>query len=165
MGLGKHIILSKNHVAYAKVRRVYQSKPISSSRTYNSLQMQVAIAAQVTYVAGVVPMKFSLIFLYRRIFPNRPLHIALWFIGGVVGCMGIAGILLAIFKCVPVKAGWDPTIKRQCINFYAWIIIHGSQNVVTDFMLLCLPMPLVWRLNMATTRKIQVSGIFALGAL
>ena len=165
MGLGKHIILSEKHVAYAKVRSVTQSKPFSSSRTYIRLQIQVAIAAQVIYAIGVVPIKLSLIFLYRRIFPNRPLHIALWCIGGVVACMGIAAIFLAVFKCVPVQGGWDFTIRSRCINFYAWIIIHGVQNVITDFMLLCLPMPLVWRLNMATTRKIQVSGIFALGAL
>ena len=132
---------------------------------YDCLLAQDTIAAEVIYATGVVLVKFSLIFLYRRIFPNRRLHISLWIVGGVVICMGIAADFLAIFNCVPVRGSWDPTIKARCINFNAWIIVHGTQNVVTDFVLLCLPMPLVWRLNMAVTRKIQVSSIFVLGAL
>lgn len=114
---------------------------------------------------GVVPIKFSLIFLYRRIFPNRQLHIALWTVGGVVVCMGIAADFLAVFGCVPLNASWDHSIKRRCIDAETWTTIYGLQNVVTDFVLLFLPMPLVWRLNMAKARKIQVSGILVLGAL
>lgn len=117
------------------------------------------------YATGVVPVKLSLMFLYRRIFPNRTLHVALWIVGAVVVCMGIAADLLAIFSCVPVKASWDPTIASRCINFNTWITFHGAQNIVTDFVLLVLPMPLVWRLKMATIHKTQVSGIFVLGGL
>lgn len=127
--------------------------------------MQITIAAGVIYAIGVVSIKLSLIFLYRRIFPNRQLHIALWIVGGVVVCMGIAAAFLAVFSCVPVNASWDHRVKRRCIDSDTWTTIYGSQNVVTDFVLLFLPMPLVWRLNMATARKIQVSGILVLGAL
>lgn len=165
MGSGKHIILSKDPVADAKVRKVTQSKPVSSSHTYNGLGIQDALAAQMIYATGIVPVKLSLIFFYHRIFPNRPLHIALWIVGGVVVSMGIAADLLVVLRCLPLKGIWDHTIKLRCINVATWLIIHASQNVITDFMLVFLPMPLVWRLKMTTTRKIQVSGIFALGAL
>ena len=168
VGLGKHIILSKDPVAYAKVCIHVRFMQVSSSHTYNNLQLQDAIAAQVISATGVVPMKLSLIFLYRRIFPNRWLnwfHITLWVIGGVVVSMAIAADCLAILKCLPLKSIEDHTIKSRCIDFGTWIAIHGLHNIITDFMLLFLPMPLVWRLNMTRMRKIQVSGIFALGAL
>ena len=159
------MILSKDPVAYRKVRRVTQFKQVPSSHTYNSLQLQDAISAQVISATGVVPVKFSLIFLYRRIFPNRWLHIALWVVGGVVVCMAIMADCFAVLKCLPLKSIEDHTIKARCINFGLWIVIHGVHAVVTDLMLLILPMPLVWRLHMTRTRKIQISGIFALGAL
>ena len=165
VGLGKRIIVSKDPVAYEMVRRMIYFKPVSRYHTHNNLQTQGSIAAQVIYATGIVPMKLSLIFLYRRIFPNRWLHIVLWVLGGVIICMAIAADCLAVFKCLPLKGIWDHTIKSRCIDFTVWIVIHASHNVVTDFMLLCLPMPLVWRLNMSRTRKIQVSGIFALGVL
>ena len=160
MGLGKHIILSKDPVAYGKVRRTIYFKPVSHYHTYINLQTQDETAALVFYATGVVPMKLSLIFLYRRIFPNRWLHIALWVVGGVVTCMSIVADCLAVLNSPPLK-----TIKLRSINYAVWIVIHAWHTVVTDFVLLCLPMPLVWRLNMSRTRKIQVSGIFALGAL
>ena len=123
------------------------------------------MAAEVIYATGIVPVKLSVIFLYRRIFPVHSVHIALWIIGSIVVCFGIAADLLTIFACVPVKGSWDPTIRPSCINLGLWIIIHGSQNVVTDFVLLCLPMPLVWKMHMRISRKLQVSAIFILGGL
>ena len=110
-------------------------------------------------------MKLSVIFLYRRIFPNHWLRITLWIVGGFLVYMAIAADCLAVFKCLPLESIDDPTIKPRCINFGLWIVIHALHNVVTDFMLLFLPMPLVWRLNMTRTRKVQISGIFALGTL
>lgn len=36
-------------------------------------------------------------------------------------------------------------------------------NVLTDFIMLAMPVPFLWRLNVSQTRKVQVFGIFALG--
>lgn len=123
------------------------------------------MAAEVIYATSLVPVKLSVVFLYRRIFPIHSLHIALWIIGIVVVSFGITLDFLAVFACVPVKGSWDPAIGPRCINFSACVTIQGSQNVVTDFALLCLPMPLIWKLHMRTSRKIQVSAIFILGGL
>ena len=147
------------------MRTLTQFEQVQNSHTYNNLQLQDAIAAQVISATALAPMKLSVIFLYRRIFPNRWLHIVLWVIGGVVVCMAIAADFLAVFKCLPLSSIENHTIRTRCINFGVWIVIHGFHNIVTDFVLLILPMPLVWRLKMTRTRKIQVSGIFALGGL
>ena len=117
------------------------------------------------YATAIVPVKLSVIFLYHRIFPVHGLHIAFWIVGTVVVCFGIITDFSAVFACVPVKGSWDPAIRPYCINFNVLLILHGSQNVVTDFVLLCLPMPLVWKLHMRTSRKVQVSAIFILGGL
>ena len=45
------------------------------------------------------------------------------------------------------------------------MIIGGVQNIVTDLVILCLPLPVLWNLQMAKQRKKQLTGVFALGGL
>ena len=41
----------------------------------------------------------------------------------------------------------------------------ASMNVLTDFLILCLPLPQLWRLHMRRETKLQVMGIFSIGSL
>ena len=140
-GLGKHTILAHDLIAFGKG----------------------IVAMEAFYTAGIIPVKLSIAFLYRRIFPNRQLRIALWVVSIVVTVMGIAGTILSFPICPP--ANWNPALKSRCINQDLFIKILGAQNVVTDFALLLLPMPLVWNLQIPRHRKIEVSAMFALGGL
>jgi len=45
------------------------------------------------------------------------------------------------------------------------LIFHGVQTVVTDFLILVLPMPQLWQLKLPLKRKLEVTSILALGAL
>ena len=60
---------------------------------------------------------------------------------------------------------WNPNVKAHCINFKAAVYAHSAQNIFTDLVLICLPMPLIWGLQMRTELKLQISSIFLLGAL
>jgi hypothetical protein len=45
------------------------------------------------------------------------------------------------------------------------LIPHSVMNVITDLMILCLPIRFVVRLQMKTARKLQVLGAFGLGGM
>lgn len=45
------------------------------------------------------------------------------------------------------------------------LISHSVMNVITDVMILCLPIRFVVRLQMKTARKLQVLGAFGLGGM
>lgn len=38
-------------------------------------------------------------------------------------------------------------------------------NIVTDLIMLLLPMPVIWRLKLPTKQKIALTGVFLLGSL
>ena len=83
---------------------------------------------------------------------------------------GTLSILLAIFSCRPLAATWNLRLrmdpKTVCYpESYEVINVYGFCNIVTDFMLLLMPMPLVAGLQMARTKKIGVALVFATGAL
>ena len=41
----------------------------------------------------------------------------------------------------------------------------GSLNVITDFLILCLPLPRLWKLQMSRETKLQLIGILSIGSL
>lgn len=88
-----------------------------------------------------------------------------WALGAFILAYTLAGILVVIFQCEPVHGFWDIRIKSTCIDFSVPAIVIASFNVVTDFLTLALPMPLIWQLRMSNGRKVQITGMFLLGGL
>lgn len=77
----------------------------------------------------------------------------------------IAFLFLDVLQCVPPASQWNTSIKGKCINFTAVVIAAGVINVVTDFMILFLPMPVLWNLKVSPARKRMIMSTFALGGL
>lgn len=73
--------------------------------------------------------------------------------------------MVAIFTCVPTKAMWDPFVKGRCINFHKYFIGNAVPNIVADIALLVVPLPFMWKLQVALPRKIAVMVVFILGGL
>ena len=68
-----------------------------------------------------------------------------------------------VLQCIPLRKLWNPTVPGKCFNYEALIIAGGVLNVVTDFAILGLPMPLLWRLEAPTRRKRLLSIVFSFG--
>lgn len=119
------------------------------------------------YQPALVCIKASLLYLYYRVFfVSRTFIITLWAVGIFVVCYSIPQIFCAIFQCTPIDANWDPTVKVNfCINIDVAATVLAGLNVLTDFALLILPMPLLYQLQMPTTQKYQIMGTFLLGGL
>ena len=109
--------------------------------------------------------KLSALFLLERIFPGRDFRHALWGIGAFVLAYSLAQTFGIIFTCVPVSAIWNLSVKGRCINSNDLYLACSSFNIATDFMILGLPMPKLWKLKIPTTQKIQLSLMFALGGM
>ena len=130
----------------------------------------MSLAIQIVYFASGVSIETSLILLYYRIFGVirwlrwfRWLLAAVW---SIVLLYFIVSVLVVVFECKPVAFYWDKTIETgSCINhnqFYRW---SGVANLLIDFTIWILPMPVVWHLNLNTREKLSVSVIFLLGLL
>lgn len=78
----------------------------------------------------------------------------------------LVDLLVAIFECKPVAFYWDVSIKGgKCINqnaFYRW---NGVANLLIDFSVLFLPLPMIWRLSLPIRDKVSLTAIFLLGLL
>lgn len=123
------------------------------------------MAAEILYNPAIATTKFSILLLYRRLFPVRAFVIVLWCVGAFVAAYSTTAAMVNLLQCLPVRADWNPSVQPRCVNLDVELIILSSINVVTDVTLLALPMPLVWRLQTSRSRKLQVSCTFLLGGL
>lgn len=79
-------------------------------------------------------------------------------------------VLLVCFSCKPLAGAFNFKVRMLpttvCrISAPRVEKIFGFCNIIVDFMLLFLPMPLLWKLQMTRARKIGVSVVFANGAV
>lgn len=74
--------------------------------------------------------------------------------------------LALLFECIPHEKIWNYEYEGgRCININAAYLTSGIFNVVSDFLILLLPLLAIWRLRLALKRKVGVSAVFATGVL
>ena len=111
-------------------------------------------------------IKASILVLYHRVFfVSRHFTKMLWAVGIFV--LGYSGVLggASLIQCLPLGYIWDPSIKGYCLKIPLAATILAVFNVITDFIILFMPMPVLWKLQMERKEKLQIMGMFLLGGL
>jgi hypothetical protein len=127
---------------------------------------KLIIPLQFLWVLSLGCTKVSILFLYLRIFPVRWLVVSSYATMGVIVAWAIATILAGCLICRPFAYNWDKTIPGgYCGNQVTSFTITGIINVVTDVVVLVLPMPNLSKLQMATYKKVTLIAVFGLGAV
>ncbi|KAL8801760.1 MAG: hypothetical protein Q9182_004232 [Xanthomendoza sp. 2 TL-2023] len=130
--------------------------------------MKIQYAFEFLWSVGIASIKLSILLFYRRLFPHsntslkwRTAHAALCAASIILGLISLFG---TAFQCTPVKFLWDPTIPGgHCINFSAFARFTSICNIVTDVLILAMPLPIVWSLHLERGKKVGVCGLFLLG--
>lgn len=110
-------------------------------------------------------MKVSLIAFYLQVFCDRRFRIVCYV---VLGCIAISTLIiqcLTIFACTPVHSFWDRDIKGKCLDIGAVGFANSANAILQDLIILVLPMPSLFKLQMNQWRKVAVALMFAVGAL
>ncbi|KAL8679485.1 MAG: hypothetical protein Q9224_002180 [Gallowayella concinna] len=85
-------------------------------------------------------------------------------VAAIVTAWAISVFLETFLLCRPFAYNWDPTIKDfTCGNRNAAYIGAGSLNIVTDLMVLMLPIPMVWNLQIPRRNKAILTAVFGMG--
>jgi hypothetical protein len=120
----------------------------------------------IIYLLSVVFPRLAVLSTYRSIFTHQKViqitsHIATTLI--LANCIGsmIAGFLV----CIPLEALWDTSIDGHCINFNAWFRWTRLVNILSDVVILILPLPYLLRLQGSVKVKVGLITTFLLGSL
>ena len=66
-------------------------------------------------------------------------------------------------QCSPIQKLWEPTLPGHCFSRRRLGVASGIMNVISDFSILLLPLPLIWRLQMSWYKKSRVFAVFGFG--
>ena len=110
-------------------------------------------------------IKISFLLLYRRIFVIQWFMRATLVVAALVFAWSMAVTFSVIFECQPVGSYWQPLLQQHCIDSQKFYWANGISNLLLDVIILTLPIPVIWRLQMSLRRKISLTVIFALGIL
>ncbi|KAF2110496.1 hypothetical protein BDV96DRAFT_528100, partial [Lophiotrema nucula] len=113
-------------------------------------------------------IKLSILLQMIRIFVPIPYTRSFYFIIGfaVINTLwSSAFCLVTVFRCVPVSKTWNSKLAGHCLDYSTWIIGAGVLNIVSDYIMLVLPMFWIARLQMDNKRKLTAGAIFVIGFL
>ncbi|KAI9813845.1 MAG: hypothetical protein M1827_003635 [Pycnora praestabilis] len=136
-------------------------KSISAPNLFKTLEL--FWYAQMFYKVNINVTKASILLLYLRIFTLKPYRIASYVLLALVTAFGTALAFSSIFQCIPVPRAYNKKIAGHCIDLTKAWYANAAFSIVTDFLILILPMPVIWQLKMPTRQKIGLMGLFALG--
>lgn len=129
------------------------------------IPLQLLYADNIVYTCCTASVKMSIVLLFRRIFVTRSFKHITAVLLVILSMWWMAVLLTQIFSCTPVDASWIPPKAETCVDTLMFYNAVTISNVIFDFILLILPMPVVWKLHIDYKKKLQVCGVFLVGTL
>ena len=125
---------------------------------------------EIVFVTTITLIKLSILSFYTHIFTVKRFRQCAWALGGVCIVWYLIMLFIVIFQCSPVDAAWRYELQltpgaSKCLQIGRVIFGLEISNVIIDVSILVLPIFMVQRLQMKTSRKISISSIFLLGGL
>ncbi|KAI1411212.1 hypothetical protein F5Y13DRAFT_201420 [Hypoxylon sp. FL1857] len=118
----------------------------------SSLLVQVALTV----------VKIAILLFYKRVFPMPKFKIAIWVAIFFVSCWGIILFFLVLLQGKPVSASWTGKGVLQ-FSPNALGLSQVGTSIALDVIVLCFPLPVIFRLHMPTSRKVGLAMVFWLG--
>jgi len=110
--------------------------------------------------------RYSLLALYLRIFADPFVRKGTWALIVLVTLQWIAFAMASFFQCTPVSYFWDRfTIQGTCFNIDGFYRAVTIPNIIFDFFIIILPLPLVWQLKASRLRKSGLTFLFGIGLM
>ncbi|KAI1761369.1 hypothetical protein GGR53DRAFT_469368 [Hypoxylon sp. FL1150] len=134
---------------------------------------QLSIASKIEFAYFLIlPLvlgctKASFLFFYKRIFSVKQSTKVL--LTGLIALIAIwtAGFfLVTVFECgsnIWAMWGTEQDLLTRCVSTWPLALSIGITDLITDVIIIIIPVPLIWQLRLSTGKKLAASVVFILG--
>ncbi|RDK38987.1 integral membrane protein [Aspergillus phoenicis ATCC 13157] len=125
---------------------------------------KIQYAGGPTYILAILCFKVSLLTSYLRV--GGFVAAYRWSIIGVViavVCNQVIFTFLLTLACNPVAKQWDASLPGTCIDTVASYYALAGTSLGFDLVIIALPLPVLWSLQLRQAQKIALMALFALG--
>ncbi|XEU94807.1 hypothetical protein FSHL1_000091 [Fusarium sambucinum] len=143
----------------------YHAWEIRKPEYYNWLKW--FYASTVVYIPASFFTKATILLLMARVFAVEPrvskgIRIFIWAL--LVAYIPIQ--ILRIVNCYPIRTYWDPKVKNaHCLNQRKIFFSDLSLSIVTDLLILLVPIPLTCQLNLSVGKRIKIVLLLGAGGI
>ncbi|KKZ63161.1 hypothetical protein EMCG_02538 [[Emmonsia] crescens] len=164
-----HVVVA----SYDGLTNSYMTPEERAALDPNSLEFSKRVAGSKIQVIGwsfyaliLWLVKFCVAIFYSRLtsgLMNLPNRVRISYV--ILGLSYIMVALCLILPCRPISKYWqihpDPGNICQLTVSKLAVLIVVIPNVLTDFYLLSIPLPLLWKVNISLRKKITLMGLFS----
>lgn len=120
---------------------------------------KVSIADNIGWAAANTSMKISIVHFYITVFGSNRTFLKIAY--AVMALLSAFGVALVIGYLLVSRSRFKSWMPLQIGLLFG----APSGNMAIDIVIILLPMPMIWGLQMATRRKIELTIMFALGSM
>ncbi|WXC63063.1 hypothetical protein SNK03_008879 [Fusarium graminearum] len=107
----------------------------------------------------------ALALFYRKLSPERWWRWSVYGVLFLVAGYNLAIMLVILFGCAPFAKSWDHTmLEGTCVNRPAVYICTAGLGILSDLILLIMPLPMVLRSRIPRRQKAGLVVLFAIGS-
>lgn len=129
--------------------------------------LQYVRIVNIVYPIEIFLVKVAILLQYLRVFvPHKTRNLMFWACHAFIWVNFIfffVATFLMIFTCRPAKKFWNPWIEGSCIDGVKTYAFASAFNATFDLLILILPQPIIWSLQMTLKKKIALSAVFLVG--
>ncbi|KAG5806877.1 hypothetical protein H9Q74_009912 [Fusarium xylarioides] len=158
LGCGSSIIAMTH---YGLGRHVYTLSPQQIKLYLRCFWLSIMF-----YSYALFAIKLTFLIHYYRIMSVSNMR---WLYLGALGFIilwGTSQTIGVFFFCTPLQSFWDSDVKGHCLLSQPTVwLVSGIVHIITDFAIIIMPLPIVWKLELPLPQKLYLTGIFGLGTL
>lgn len=140
---------------------IVQTDPGMITENYKGIMVN-----ELLHPAAVAFPKLCVVLLFLRVFTNKWERMIAWGLIAVILGGWLSFTVAACFQCTPFAFNWDKTIPGgRCFNVVAFAYSSSVPNIVTDAVVLFLPIRTVMGLKASLGRRIGLLFIFLTGSV
>lgn len=139
--------------------------PVSA---YTAEYFKFVLAESILAALGLLVSKLCPLLLFYRLFAStKGLRYCVYFGAVLVTILTGTSIVTTAVMCAPHsgESFTEPQVLKRCSRTIVYSVVQGSLGVLFDFYLLCVPLPVIWKLRLATKKKLGVAAIFMTGSM
>ncbi|KAJ6256483.1 hypothetical protein Dda_8345 [Drechslerella dactyloides] len=122
-------------------------------------------AYQLLYPIVLCIVKLSILSFYKGISRQRGYQITIWLAIGFIMAYTIAIVFVYMFECPNPSMSWAVTFPTGCLDLSTLYYTSASINILTDILILLLPIPVLMTLQIRKGKKLALIGIFFIGSI
>lgn len=130
-----------------------------------ALWAKITLILAILYQLAVAMPKMGILLLYLHLFKGRRLQYVCYAIGCVVLLNCISTLIAILLICIPLHAFWDHSPGARCVDTNSLFRWTSFANIVTDVVMLVLPVPTILKLYSSVSVKLGIFTTLAMGSV